>query len=124
MSFLKAALSLAAVAGVAYVGYKAAKKHPTATAAILTAMANSSSSSSSNQSRSIHVRETETVIKANKDKMEGVMGVSSRAKDTGTKVNVRTDSRGTHVEVNTPKVVPLRPMAYEDAEKRFGGLDK
>lgn len=122
MSFLKAAFAVAAVAGVAYAGYKAAKKYPKAARAVGTVLAATANASAARASRTIHVRETETVISADKENMGGVMGMAAQAKAAGTKVHI--DNRGgrTSVVVETAVLETLETIDYADAKKHFGGL--
>ena len=120
MSFLKAAFAVAAVAGVAYAGYKAAKKYPKAARAVGTVLAATANASAGSTSRTIHVRETETVIKADKKNMGGVMGVAARAKAAGTKVHIDNTNDGTFVVVDTAVVEGLETIDYADAKKIFG----
>lgn len=122
MSFLKAAFAVAAIAGTAYVGYRAAKKHPKTTRTIAKVILAAGSATANAGSKTIHVRETETVIKADKENMGGVMGVAAQSKARGTTVRVQTTANGTRVTVDRPVVEMLEPIAFEDAEKHFGGL--
>lgn len=123
MSFLKAAAILVGVAGVGYLGYKAAKKHPSATKAILTAMANSGSHTRTNTaSKTIHIHERETVITPNESEMEGVMGTSARAKETPVKVRVNhTDTDRIDVTVTRPVLGMMEQIDYADGQSMFGG---
>lgn len=121
MSFLKAAVALAGVAAVGYLGYKAAKKHPTATRAILAAMANSSTTRST-ASKTIHIHERETTITPNEAEMEGVMGTSARAKETPVKVRINnTDDGRIDVTVTRPVLGMMEPIDYADGQSMFGG---
>lgn len=123
MSFLKAAVALAGVAAVGYLGYKAAKKHPTATKAILAAMANSATRTET-ASKTIHIHERETVITADESRMEGAMGASARAKETPIKVRVNhTDSDRIDVTVDRPVLGMLDTIDYADAPHLFGDIN-
>lgn len=125
MSFLKAALALSAVAVVGYVGYRAAKKHPSAAMAIVTALANSGSSSTTHRRHdtTVHVNETETVITADESQMEGVMGASARAKSTPISVRVRGDGDDVFIDVDRPVLGMMDTVDYADGEAMFGGND-
>jgi hypothetical protein len=123
MSFFKAALAIAAVAGVGYAGYKTAKKHPRAAAAVLSALANSGSTPTRHHKHdtTVHVTETKTVIVADESKMEGVMGTTARAKRAPTTVRVHGEDDDLFISVDRPVLGMMETIDYADGESMFGG---
>lgn len=120
MSFLKAAIAVCAVGAVGYVGYRAAKKHPKAAAAILRAMATPTPAPVKPATKTaVHIYATETVYEANKDKMEGAMGVTKRAKEDDNKLHIFTDGRDVHVVLDSTSVEGLEPIDLNGSRERF-----
>lgn len=128
MSFLKAAVSVAAVAGVGFLGYKICKSKKVRKAAAIAVQVMAAPSPAPRPTyhepvrpvATVVVTETETSVKADKSKMEGVMGVAAHVKAQPVKVHVRASARTTEIEVERTTAAKLKPLSDKEMENKFG----
>lgn len=132
MSFLKVAVSVAAVAGVGFLGYKACKnkKVQKAAGAMLDTLAASAAASRSYEENreyqpqarpaAVVVTETTTEVFADEDNMGGVMSVAQDVQDSDTEIHMGIDDDTVFVEVHHRVAGLLSMVDEEDTERMFG----
>ena len=131
MSWFKAAIAVAAVAGAGYAAYKVAKKHPKATKAMVDVLTRPAPVHTRVETvvvveepvvskPLVVVRQEEAVWEADKSKMEGVMSVAKHVQDHDGELTIDVEDGSVVVTHTTHSAKELDYLDTRDGGKLFG----